>query len=83
MVNELQFNVLRFTGRASSAAELSVLLQTLQDQRSRYTANPAEAAKLIKVGETKPDPSLAPIEVAAMTITTQMILNSDAVIWKR
>lgn len=74
---------LRFSGRTPTTAELKVILATLREQRALYAANPNDSAKLVKTGETKPDTSLPATEVAAMTVTIQLILNSDAVIWKR
>jgi hypothetical protein len=74
---------LRFAGRSPDQREVRVLLAALNQQRAEFSAKPREAAKLLRVGETEPDPNLAAPEVAAMTVTVQMILNSDAVIWKR
>ena len=50
---------------------------------ARSIADPAGAAKLIGIGEGKPDASLPPVELAAMTEVAQAILNLDATIWKR
>ena len=44
---------------------------------------PGRAAKLIAVGDRKPDPALDPIELAATTVLSQTILNLDAAVWKR
>jgi hypothetical protein len=38
---------------------------------------------LINIGASKPNPAIQEIELAAMTVVVQLILNSDAVIWKR
>ena len=42
----------------------------------------AEAQKLVAVGETKPDPTLDPVELAAWTMIGNLILNLDEVINK-
>ena len=43
--------------------------------------NPDEAARqLIDVGETRPDPSLNPSELAAWTMVANLMLNLDEVI---
>lgn len=74
---------LRFSGRLPDQRESKVLLANLREQRAEFGSKSAEATKLLKIGETKANPNLNPVEVAAMTVTVQMILNSDAVIWKR
>ena len=73
----------RLAGRAPDTREIAVLIQTLNEQRAEFAADLAGAGKLIHVGDSKPSPSLEPRELAAMTVTVQTILNSDAVIWKR
>lgn len=74
---------LRFAGRLPDQRESKVLLTALSQQRAEFAGKPQEAAKLIKIGETKPNLSLPATEVAALTVIVQMIINSDAVIWKR
>jgi hypothetical protein len=48
-----------------------------------FAKEPARAAKLIAVGDRKPDPKLNPVDLAATTALTQTILNLDATVWKR
>jgi hypothetical protein len=74
---------LRLAGREPDPRELAILDQTLREQRSQFEADPKGAGELISLGESKPDPALPPAELAAMTVTVQTALNSDAVIWKR
>ncbi len=73
----------RLSGRSPSPAEVALLMRTLEEQRKGFKADPPSAAKFIAMGESKPDPTLSPVELASMTVTVQTILNSDAVIWKR
>lgn len=73
----------RLAGRDPDARESAILLQTLREQRAQFASDPASAAKVVAVGESKVSPVLSPVEVAAMTVTVQTVLNSDAVIWKR
>ncbi len=80
---KIRLTFLRFSGRSADPRELKVLLTALNEQRTEFLAKPQEAAKLLKIGETKPDSNLEAPEIAAMTVIVQMILNSDAVIWKR
>ena len=54
-----------------------------EQQRWLFRKEPDQAAKLVRIGERQPDPSLAPAEVAAATILAQTILNLDATVWKR
>ena len=73
----------RLAGRDPDVRESAILLQTLKEQRAQFESDPASAAKLIHVGESKPSADLPPVRLAAMTVTVQTVLNSDAVIWKR
>ena len=41
------------------------------------------AKKLVAVGDSKAAPQVDAKDLAAMTVTVQTILNSDAVVWKR
>jgi mono/diheme cytochrome c family protein len=73
----------RLSGREPDTREMAVLLETLREQQVQFETNPELAKKLIAVGDSKADPTLDVSELAAMTITVQTILNSDAVFWKR
>jgi hypothetical protein len=73
----------RLAGRAPDASEASILLRTLKEQRGVFAADPKSADKLIHFGDSKPDAALNPVDLAAMTVVAQTILNSDVVIWKR
>jgi hypothetical protein len=72
----------RATGRQPDAIETAELLKAYRDNTAVFSADPARAAKLINVGESKPDPSLPPAEVAAWTMISNIILNLDEVITK-
>jgi hypothetical protein len=73
----------RLAGRSPSTEELRILRATLDEQRLHYRSHISDAARLIAFGASKPDPNIRPSELAAMTVTVQTILNSDAVVWKR
>lgn len=73
----------RLAGRLPDAVELKVLAQTLEEQRLAFRKDLDGASRLIRVGDSEPDPKLRPSELAAMTVTVQTMLNSDAVIVKR
>jgi len=73
----------RLAGHEPSPRELTILEATLHDQRKEYEAKPEDAKKLVTMGDSKPTAQLPTKELAAMTVTMQTVLNSDAVIWKR
>ena len=74
---------LRLAGRPPMPKELAILSETLAEQRAYFRGHLSDAAKLIAIGDSKPDPKLRPSDLAAMTVAVQTILNSDAAIWKR
>jgi hypothetical protein len=74
---------LRLASREPDAKEMAILNEVLVEQRTEFGKTPDEAKKLEKVGESKADEKLNPVDVAAYTMVVQTILNSDSVIWKR
>jgi hypothetical protein len=70
------------TGRKPDAEELGVLAATLKDHLAKYAGDVEAAKKLIAVGESKPDASLPPGELAAYALVANMILNLDEVLTK-
>jgi hypothetical protein len=68
--------------RPPRPAELAELTAALADLRAHYRANVDAAKGLIAVGETKPDPTLDPAELAAWTILGNTLLNLDEVVTK-
>ncbi len=48
-----------------------------------YRKDPAAAAKLLRVGESKIDPKLDPRELAAWTTLASVVLNLDETITKQ
>ena len=71
------------TARAPDPQERSVLLSSLKEFRSSYAQDQANASKLLSVGDTKVDSSLAPRELAAWTTVASMILNLDETVTKQ
>jgi hypothetical protein len=69
-------------GRCPDAGELAELESALGDFRAHYRGRPDDARKLIQTGESRPDPSLDPRELAAWTMAGNVILNLDEVITK-
>jgi hypothetical protein len=65
--------------RPAEAAPLRNLLAYAQD---RFRTKPADAAALLKQGESPRDASIDPVEHAAWTTVASMILNLDAAVTK-
>ena len=68
--------------RAPDTNDLAELNAALSDLTAHYTKEPEAAKQLITTGETKPDPSFNPTELAAWTMVGNVILNLDEVITK-
>jgi hypothetical protein len=68
------------TARSPDPQERDVLLSSLSEFRSSYRRNQPDATKLLSVGESKPDSTLDPREVAAWTTLASMIINLDETI---
>jgi hypothetical protein len=62
--------------------ERAVLESELTQFRATYSKNPADAVKLLHVGESKLDPSIPAPELAAWMLVSSTALNLDAVINK-
>jgi mono/diheme cytochrome c family protein len=72
----------RVTGRTPDAAETAIVLEAYQAHLAEYQKDVDKAKKLIAVGETKPDGSLNPSELAAWTMIGNLLLNLDEVLNK-
>jgi len=74
----------RLTGRQPDAKELDLLGEVYQQQYELF-ANGGEqnAFEFLQIGDTKPDATMAPADLAALTATCQVILNLDATIYER
>ncbi len=64
--------------REPDASETAHLTALLKRQRARYHADPALAAKRIRVGESPVSADLDPVELAAWTELAEVLLNLDA-----
>ncbi|QDU76749.1 Planctomycete cytochrome C [Bremerella volcania] len=63
--------------RAADEETLEILAENLNFFRQHFTQSPEEAKKLLSVGESPADPSLDPVEHAALTSVAHLILNLD------
>ena len=70
------------TARLPVDAEKSALLASLTRLRAQYAQEPEAAKKLITTGESKPDPKLDPIDLAAHTALASLLLNLDETLTK-
>ncbi len=69
--------------RAATEKEATILVKLLQEQRELFKSNPAEAAKLLAVGETRNDAKLDAVELAAGTVLAEAIFNLDEAVMRR
>jgi hypothetical protein len=67
----------RVLARSPKEAERQVLIGGLRRLRAEFAARPDDAKKLLKVGESKRDESLDPVEHAAWASLCLSILNLD------
>ncbi|MCD6051843.1 MAG: Protein of unknown function (DUF1553)/Protein of unknown function (DUF1549)/Planctomycete, partial [Verrucomicrobia bacterium] len=72
----------RVTSRTPDAADLKVLADGLEKRLTRFRSDKDAATKLISQGESKPDAKLDPAELAAYTLTANVLLNLDEVVTK-
>ncbi|HEY3937297.1 MAG TPA: DUF1553 domain-containing protein [Bryobacteraceae bacterium] len=70
------------TERDPSPQENDLLCKLYQKERDHYSTDQKAAEKLLSIGESKPDPKLAPAELAAWTLVTSTILNMDETVTK-
>lgn len=70
------------TGREPRRAELKVLVTGWQRMETGFRDDRPSAESLLSVGETKADPALDPVELAAYTTVASTLLNLDETITK-
>jgi hypothetical protein len=68
--------------RPLAANERVIVRHAYDDFARYYSAHPEDAAKFLNDGDRKPDPSLAPAELAALSMVTNQLLNLDEVLNK-
>lgn len=65
------------TARAPSAEELAILKAGMTDDRTRFSADKADAEGLTQFGDAPVDVSIDRSELAAWTLTANVLLNLD------
>jgi Protein of unknown function (DUF1553)/Protein of unknown function (DUF1549)/Planctomycete cytochrome C len=78
--DRLTFGFRLATARHPSADELRLLIEGLSADLARLQQDRDAAAKLISFGDSKPTPNLDPVELAAFTLTANVLLNLDEVV---
>ena len=77
MDRRLDFISARVLARPFQPRERDAVKRALKDFLSHYDSSPDQAGKLVAVGESKRDPSVAPVELAAWTMVASDVLNLD------
>jgi hypothetical protein len=70
----------RATGRTAEADEVAVLARGLERRIEKYRSDVDAAKRLIAQGESKVDSRIDAAELAAYTMTANVILNLDEVV---
>jgi hypothetical protein len=70
------------TSRPPTPREAEVLLNLLSRIREDFSADPDAASKYLTAGESKADPNLKSVELAACAAVAHLILNLDEVVTK-
>ncbi|WP_052573108.1 DUF1553 domain-containing protein [Haloferula sp. BvORR071] len=73
----LDFITERLISRKLAADERKLAMETLNAALAAYKADAKEAQAMITNGETKPDPKLDAVELAAWTLVSSQLLNLD------
>jgi hypothetical protein len=72
----------RLLSRPFRSSELPILQKSIAELRAYYRSHLDDAAKLIAEGESKAEPSLDPVELAAWTMLANEAMNLDEVLNK-
>ena len=78
--SRLRFAFRRVTSRTPTDEELALLVGGLNDDLARFRQDAGAAKQLIVLGESKAAVSLDPAELAAYTLTANVLLNLDEVV---
>ncbi len=80
--NRIQFGFRLATARLPNADELQILRDLEERAGANFAHNPAQALKLLEVGESPYNKNLVPADLAAWTTVASAILNLDETITK-
>jgi hypothetical protein len=73
----IQWAFRRAANRPAQPSEIKLLQSGLDRQLVRFQQNPDAAAKLVGFGESKPPADIPAAQLAAYTITANVLLNID------
>lgn len=79
---EVGYMANQLLARNFNGKERAIVLQSYRDYLTYYQSDPADAEKLVSVGESKPAPSLPAPQLAAMTMVANEMMNLDEVLVK-
>ena len=82
-VARLRYGFRLLLSRYPTADETKALQASLNYHRDYFQTRPAAATKLLEQGESKPDPKLAPQELAAYASIASLMLNLDETVTKQ
>ncbi len=80
--DRIKWGFRRVASRVPDAEELAILLGGYERHLARYRADVEGAKRLITLGASQPDAKLDPAELAAYTLTANVLLNLDEVVTK-
>lgn len=78
----LDFVTTRLMGRPLTAVEKQIIRKSYDAFQTYYGSHAQDAGKLLQVGEKKPNPALAPVDFASMTMLVNQLMNLDEVLNK-
>lgn len=70
------------TSRYPTAREAEILRAALDQHLASFKARPEDAKLAISYGESKPDETLDPVELAAWTMVANLLMNLDEMVTK-
>ena len=71
------------TGRSVNEKELAIFGKLFEEQKAAFEKDPQAAEKLLAIGDTKPDPKLDKLDLAAATTLALAVLNHDGAVNRR
>jgi hypothetical protein len=80
--SEVNYMADRLLSRDLDAKEMAIVMSSYHDYLTYYDGKPADAAKLLSVGESKADQNLPKPQLAAMTMVANELMNMDEVLAK-
>lgn len=80
---QITFAFRLFTGRKPKAEEVRVLAELFEKEKARFAAEPSSAKETIAIGEYPIDTALDPVQTAALTMVSSMMINHDEFYMKR